>query len=90
MAFKINDRIKRSKKMWVNGEFMDWDDCKVHVMSHVLHYASALFEGIRCYKTRKGSQVFRIREHVRRLYDSCKIYRMDLPVSQDDFLRACL
>ncbi len=80
----------RSKKVWRNGEFVDWESATVHVMSHALHYGSSWFEGIRCYKTRRGSEVFRLREHVKRLFDSCKIYRVELPFSEAEFCEAVL
>jgi len=65
--------------VWYDGEFIKWDDARVHVMSHVLHYGSSVFEGIRCYKTRRGPAVFRLREHMQRLLNSAKIYRMSHP-----------
>ena len=65
--------------VWHDGEFIDWHDAKVHVMSHVLHYGSSIFEGIRCYSTRQGPAVFRLREHMQRFLNSAKIYRMDHP-----------
>jgi branched-chain amino acid aminotransferase len=64
-------------KIWCNGKFIDWDDAKIHVLSHVVSYGSSVFEGIRCYDTPAGPQVFRLRDHMRRLMDSAKIYRMD-------------
>jgi branched-chain amino acid aminotransferase len=73
--------LKASEKIWHNGELIPWDDATVHVASHVLHYASAVFEGIRCYDTAKGSAVFRLEEHVKRLVNSARIYRM--PVEFD-------
>src|SRR5215216_4903828 len=66
-------------EVWHDGEFVRWDDARVHVMSHVLHYGSSVFEGIRTYKTRRGPAVFRLREHMQRLLNSAKIYRMDHP-----------
>jgi branched-chain amino acid aminotransferase len=70
--------------VWHNGEFIDWKDARVHVMSHVLHYGSSIFEGIRCYSTKQGPAVFRLREHMQRFLNSAKIYRMDHPWSLDD------
>ncbi len=64
--------------VWHDGEFIDWDDARVHVMTHALHYGSSVFEGIRCYKTADGSAVFRLPEHMQRLRNSAKIYRMDV------------
>ncbi|MDX8335344.1 MULTISPECIES: branched-chain amino acid transaminase [Cetobacterium] len=76
-------------KIWFNGELKEHDEAKVHVLSHVLHYGSGCFEGIRLYKLRNGkSAVFRLKEHVDRLFDSCKIYRMEVPYSKDEFMKA--
>src|SRR5436309_800817 len=69
--------LKATEKIWRNGEFIAWDDAKIHVLSHVVSYGSSVFEGIRCYETASGPAIFRLREHVRRLVDSAKIYRMD-------------
>src|SRR6266542_2689308 len=63
--------------VWHDGEFIKWNDARVHVMSHVLHYGSSIFEGIRCYATKQGPAVFRLQEHMQRLLNSAKIYRMD-------------
>lgn len=69
--------MKIAGKVWKNGELIDWDDARIHVMSHVVNYGSSVFEGIRCYNTTKGSAVFRLTEHMQRLLNSAKIYRMD-------------
>ena len=69
--------LKATGKIWRNGEFIAWDDAKIHVLSHVVSYGSSVFEGIRCYETLNGPAVFRLPEHVRRMVDSAKIYRMD-------------
>jgi len=66
-----------TEKIWFNGRFIDWDDAKIHVLSHVVSYGSAVFEGIRCYKTPSGPAIFRLREHIRRMLDSAKVYRME-------------
>ena len=79
-----------SGKIWFNGEFVDWNEAKIHALSHVVHYGSSVFEGIRCYDTKKGPAVFRLAEHVKRLYNSAKIYRMEIPYSQEDFCQAVL
>ena len=79
-----------AKKIWYNGKLINWDDANIHVMSHVIHYASAVFEGIRCYSTRQGPAVFRLREHIQRLRDSCHIYRMDPSYSVDELVNACV
>jgi branched-chain amino acid aminotransferase len=74
--------------VWHNGEFIKWNDARVHVMSHVLHYGSSVFEGIRCYATKRGPAIFRLREHMQRFLNSAKIYRMDHEWSIDDFCDA--
>jgi branched-chain amino acid aminotransferase len=79
-----------AKKIWHNGKMIDWDDATIHIMSHVVHYGSSLFEGIRCYSTPQGPAVFRLREHIQRLSDSCKIYRTELEYSIDKLVDACL
>ena len=66
-----------SGKIWMNGSLVDWADARIHVASHVIHYGSAVFEGARCYATPRGSACFRLDAHMRRLYDSAKIYRME-------------
>lgn len=81
---------QHARKIWHNGKMIDWDDAKIHVMSHVVNYASSIFEGIRCYATPHGPAIFRLREHIQRLHDSCHIYRMDTEYSVDDFVNACV
>ena len=76
--------------VWHDGEFIKWNDARVHVMSHVLHYGSSVFEGIRCYATKKGPAVFRLREHMQRFLNSAKIYRMDHKWKIDDFCDASI
>ncbi len=66
-----------SGKIWMNGTLVDWADAKIHIASHVVHYGSGVFEGARCYETPRGSACFRLDAHMRRLYDSAKIYRME-------------
>ncbi|HZS09243.1 MAG TPA: branched-chain amino acid transaminase [Blastocatellia bacterium] len=80
---------ERARKIWHNGNLIEWDEAKIHVMSHVINYASSIFEGIRCYATPQGPAIFRLREHIERLHDSCHIYRMDTPYSVDDLVAAC-
>ena len=74
--------------VWHDGEFIKWNDARVHVMSHVLHYGSSVFEGIRCYATKRGPAVFRLREHMQRLLNSAKVYRMDHNWKIDDLCDA--
>jgi branched-chain amino acid aminotransferase len=77
-------------KIWHNGQFIAWNDAKIHVLSHVVSYGSSVFEGIRCYETVNGPAVFRLREHLRRMVDSGKIYRMDVPFSIEQLTDATL
>lgn len=72
-----------TEKIWYNGRFIAWDDAKIHVLSHVVSYGSSVFEGVRCYETTNGPAVFRLREHTRRLRDSARIYRMELPFTDE-------
>lgn len=74
--------------IWMNGKFVAWDDAKVHVLTHALHYGDAAFEGIRAYKTDRGPAVFRLKEHMERLMYSISIFRMELPFSVDDLCQA--
>src|SRR6185295_19162277 len=73
--------------VWMNGKLVNWGDANIHVASHVMHYGSAVFEGARCYKTPKGSMFFRLDAHMRRLFDSARIYRMDYDISREDMTR---
>ena len=81
--------INPTKYIWFNGELVPWESATVHVMTHALHYGSSVFEGLRCYNTPKGPAVFRLAPHTRRLFDSAKIYRMELPYSQAQISDAC-
>ena len=76
--------------IWHNGTFVPWEDMKIHVMSHVIHYGSGVFEGIRCYKTERGPAVFRLDEHIDRMFASCKIYRMQIPYTREEIRQAIL
>ena len=78
-----------SALIWSNGKFIPWKDATVHVMSHALHYGSSVFEGIRAYDTHKGTCIFRLEEHIDRLFDSAKIYRMRIPFNKQEVLQAC-
>ena len=80
--------IKNFEKVWHNGNFIDWKDATIHVASHVVSYASCLFEGIRCYDTPQGPAIFRLKEHASRLVNSCKIYRMELQYTRDHLAQA--
>lgn len=76
--------VQKTEKIWRNGKFIAWDDAQIHVLSHVVSYGSGVFEGIRCYDTKQGPAIFRLREHMQRLFNSAKIYRMELPFSFEE------
>jgi len=80
----------KSEYIWYDGKFVPWDEAKVHVLAHALHYGSSVFEGIRCYETAQGPAVFCLPQHVKRMSRSCRIYRMDLPFSEDQISQAIL
>ena len=80
--------IEKVEKIWMNGELVDWDKAQVHVLTHALHYGSGVFEGIRAYETPKGTAVFRLTEHIKRLHDSAKIYLMPVPYSVEQLVEA--
>ncbi len=82
--------LQATEKIWMNGSFVKWDDAKVHILTHSLHYATAVFEGIRCYKTDGGSAVFRLHEHVDRLFDSAHIYQIEIPFTREAINEAIL
>jgi len=80
--------LKKTEKIWHNGKLINWDDASIHVLSHVVSYGSSVFEGIRCYETKQGPASFRMRDHMQRLLNSGRIYRMDNPYSADDLSAA--
>jgi branched-chain amino acid aminotransferase len=80
--------IQPTEKIWHNGSLIPWDKAQIHVMSHVVHYGSSVFEGIRCYAQPHGSAIFRLPEHMQRLLDSARIYRMELPYNLDQLCSA--
>jgi len=71
----------KAKYIWMDGKFVDWKDAKIHILSHVIHYGTGVFEGLRCYKTSKEPVIFRLNDHTERLFNSAKIYRMEIPYS---------
>jgi len=79
-----------SKLIWMNGEMIPWEKATVHVMAHALHYGSSVFEGLRCYETPNGPVIFRLSAHTRRLYDSAKLYRYEIPFTADQMEQACI
>ncbi len=79
-----------ASKIWIDGNMVDWKDANIHVLSHVVHYGTSVFEGIRAYKNENGVAVFRLKEHVQRLFDSAKIYKIDIPFTQEEIEEAIL
>ena len=80
----------RDGVIWFDGEMVPWRDAKVHCLTHTLHYGLGVFEGLRAYKTDKGTAIFRLKEHTDRLFDSAHILNMKMPYSKDDINAACL
>jgi branched-chain amino acid aminotransferase len=81
--------MQATEKIWMNGELVDWDDARIHVGAHGLHYGSGVFEGIRCYDSAEGPAVFRLTDHMRRLHNSARLIGMELPFSIDELKAAC-
>lgn len=82
--------VQKAEKIWLDGELVDWDKANVHVLTHTLHYGMGAFEGIRCYKRADGrSQIFRLREHIRRLFESAHLLMMEIPFTQEEVMEAC-
>ena len=77
-------------KIWMDGNFVDWDNAKIHILTHGLHYATAVFEGIRCYSTKKGPAIYRLEEHIKRLVNSCKMYHMTLEYTDKELREAII
>ncbi|MGB9844789.1 branched-chain-amino-acid transaminase [Methanothermobacter tenebrarum] len=82
--------LSNKGKIWFNNRFIEWDEAKIHVLSHVVHYGSSVFEGIRCYKNKEGSAIFRLEDHIRRLFNSAKIYMIDIPYTQEEICEAII
>jgi branched-chain amino acid aminotransferase len=82
--------LQKVDKIWMNGKMVNWDDAKIHVLSHVIHYGSSWFEGIRCYNTAKGSAIFHLDRHLQRLMDSAKIYRAQIPYTKEEMSKAII
>jgi branched-chain amino acid aminotransferase len=80
--------IEKTEKIWMDGQLVDWDDAKIHVLTHTLHYGSGVFEGIRAYPTSRGPAVFRLTDHMRRLHDSAALLLMELPYSVEELVEA--
>jgi branched-chain amino acid aminotransferase len=80
--------IEKTEKIWMDGALVDWDDARIHVLTHTLHYGCGVFEGIRAYETSQGPAVFRLTDHVQRLFDSAKIYMIDIPFTVEQIVDA--
>jgi branched-chain amino acid aminotransferase len=76
--------VQKTDKIWHNGKWINWEDAKIHVLSHVVSYGSAVFDGLRCYDTKQGPALFRLHEHMQRLINSAKIYRMEFPYTAEE------
>jgi branched-chain amino acid aminotransferase len=81
--------IEKTDQIWMDGELVPWDEARIHVLTHSLHYGMGVFEGIRAYETAKGPAVFRLTEHIERLFDSAKILMMEIPYTVDEIIQAC-
>ncbi len=82
--------MPKSEFIWMDGDFVKWDDAKIHILSHVIHYGTGVFEGLRCYDTQKGPMIFRLKEHTARLFNSAKIYRMEIPYTREQINNATI
>ena len=80
--------LQKVDRIWMDGELVAWDDAKVHILTHSLHYGSGVFEGIRAYTTSQGAAVFRLTDHIHRLFDSAKVYLIDIPYTPEDLIEA--
>jgi branched-chain amino acid aminotransferase len=90
MSAKDVSTLRIAPKIWRDGEMINWDDARVHVMTHAIHYGSSVFEGIRCYESAKGSAIFRLTEHMQRLLNSAKVYRMDTSLTRETLCNAAV
>lgn len=86
----MSGHITPPQYIWHNGNNINWQDAQVHILTSAVQFGSSVFEGIRCYSTPSGPAIFRLREHMRRLHESCKIYRIDLPYSIDELAQGCV
>ncbi len=81
---------EKNGMVWINGKLVPWKEANIHIASHVIHYGSSIFEGFRAYNTPKGTAIFRNSAHLKRLYNSCKMYRMEIPFTQEEFEQAVI
>jgi len=82
--------MNRKSKIWMDGKLVEWDNAKIHILTHALHYGTAVFEGIRCYNTKNGAAIFRLEDHIKRLFNSCKMYHMTLEYSDKELREAII
>jgi branched-chain amino acid aminotransferase len=80
--------LQKVEKIWMDGELVNWDDAKVHILTHTLHYGSGVFEGIRAYATARGPAIFRLSDHIHRLFNSAKVYLIDIPFTEEELVDA--
>ncbi|HEX6596866.1 MAG TPA: aminotransferase class IV, partial [Acidimicrobiales bacterium] len=80
--------LQKVDKIWMDGQLVDWDDAKVHILTHTLHYGCGVFEGIRAYATSRGPAVFRLTDHIERLFNSAKIFLLDVPYTVEQLVEA--
>ena len=80
--------FEAAKKIWMDGKLVDWDDAKIHILTHTLHYGCGVFEGIRAYETADGPAVFRLTDHIVRMFKSAKIYLIDIPFTLEQLVEA--
>jgi branched-chain amino acid aminotransferase len=80
--------IQQVDKIWMDGKLVDWEDARIHILTHGLHYGSGVFEGVRAYATDRGAAVFRLTDHIRRLFRSAHVYQMEIPFTQDEVVQA--
>ena len=78
--------LQKVEKIWMDGELVNWDDANVHILTHTLHYGSGVFEGIRAYATSQGPAIFRLADHIKRLFNSAKVYLIDIPYTEDELV----
>ncbi|MCU4184308.1 branched-chain amino acid transaminase [Acidiferrimicrobium sp. IK] len=81
--------LTKTDKIWMDGELVDWDDARIHILTHTLHYGCGVFEGIRAYSTASGPAIFRLTDHIRRLFESAKIFMIDVPFTPQELIDAC-
>lgn len=89
-CYKYKPMIEKTEKIWMDGEFVEWEKANIHILTHSLHYGLGVFEGIRCYATEKGPAIFRLKEHVERLFSSAHIFLMKIPFTEKEIMEAII